>query len=281
MAKIGTDYSCPPFAPDIFCNVFGFKTKTAKEKEELWNEYQNAEKYYPSVTLNDGETINFWYLTKVQSFAGEDTAGYNHIYSNNSISARFRKGDSYGIATHYVNANPGLWIGFKRPSETNVNWVYLKPKTIDAAKLYDKGLMSDSQTQKDKKDTDKSIWEKLSENIATGLKWGAGAVTAYMVYDIITQKESKKTMAVSGFKKISTTQLLIGAGVGLWIANEMGLFGKKQTGTQQSVKPEYVTEETKREIFDSKQQKMRDGASMVTAESEDMPIEGFFNEFNF
>lgn len=274
MYKNRIGYTCPPFAPEFFCKFWGFETKTEEEQKQLLKEYQDAEKYYPSVLLDDGNYTNFYWLTKVNVIAGEDTQAYRDVWGNSSAIKTIKKGQTFGPAEVYNQDNPN-WIGFRKDGKSHY-WVYIKPKTISAKAIYNKGVPNDKQASDQAANSKKSWIDKFGENIGDGLKWGAGAVAAYIIYDMITKKESKKTMAVSGLKKISTTQLLIGAGVGLWIANEMGLFEKKQTGTKQTVTPQYVTEQT-----EQKAQKMRDGATTTTAESEDVPIEGFYNEFNF
>lgn len=205
------NYPCPSFVPDWFCKFADFETKTEAEQRKLYAEYENAEKYYPSVPLDDGNFVNFYFLQKVQSYAAENTAGYNHINAGNSIVRSFKKGDSFGTALYYKEANPGIWIAFKSFSGGNPVWVYIKDTTIQAKRVYDKGVKNDAQIQNDKNDDEKSWFDKLAEgfgkNVGSGLKWGSAAVAAYLLYDIVKDNKPDKQTSVAGIKGLGLVEL--------------------------------------------------------------------------
>lgn len=262
MSKIGLN--CPPTMFDWQCKLLGWETKSEAEQKNLEAEKANAELYYPSIRLNDGNYVNFYWLTKVTCIAGENTAMYKDVWGTSQPIKAVAKGQALGVPQVYNESNP-QWIGFYKDGKSHY-WVYLKDNTIDAKSLYNKGVKNDAQIQEDKKNAGKNWADTLGESLTSAAKWGTIGIGLYLAYDAIKSTQSKTRVA--GLKVGKTGQIILGVGIGYLIAKEMGLFD--------APKPSLPT------INPPTNQKLRSGATMQqTQELEQSSIEGFnvYNDF--
>lgn len=199
---VGGLEDCPPWIPDLTCEFVGMKTNKQKAAEEN----KSLDSYYPVVILNDGNYTNFLNLTKVASIAGENTAGYSSYNGKGKPIKNFPKGSSFGVAEVYYQGSDNLWIGFKKDGKTH-NWVYIKENTINATKLYEKGVKTDKETTKANAEADKPFGDKFLETVQTGFKYVAIAGGVYILSNAFLNSEERKITrkAIGKVKKRAKT----------------------------------------------------------------------------